>query len=178
MLTKIGKWLVKIFVEEARKDFGKRGWSHKDPMGGPPIERSFKFRIRGASTLEITSSFYGMEELATGDIPERRMVWLTQEAKEKSPSRFELTDAERKLRMKKTGRISKGGRLPLVVPLQDKNGTVIFRMAPLTFTDAWVHPGIAKFTFMQRAIRRGKIACLDVLKEEAVQAFKVGDPTR
>ena len=55
-------------------------------------------------------------------------------------------------------------KAPLVVPLRTDDGMVVFRTAPLTFQDAWVHPGIAKFTFMQRGIRKGRLGCIEILK--------------
>ena len=178
VLEKLGACLVRTVVEEAKKDFAKRGWSVKDPMGGPPIHQSFSYNIRGKSTIEVLSTFYGMSELGRGSIPERRMTWLTQEAKEKHPERYRLTRRERKLRMRPAGRPSKGTRLPLVVPIQSDGGAVVFRMAPLTTRQAWVHPGIAKFTFIQRGIRKGLEGCIDILKEELREHLAQGDPTR
>ena len=152
--------------------FGKRGWSGKDPKGGPPIWKSFSCRIVGKSSLVIDSSFYGMKELASGDIPQRKMTWLTQEAKDKRPSQFELTDAERNLGMKKTGRVSRGQRLPLVIPLETGDGKVELRRAPLTIGEAWVHPGIAKFTFFETALRKWKQECTRIVIDEFIKATR------
>jgi hypothetical protein len=35
--------------------------------------------------------------------------------------------------------------------------------------DAWVHPGIAKFTFMQRALKKGRQKCIEILGREVVR---------
>lgn len=174
ILGEIGQCMVDALAEESKEYFAKRGWSGKDPMGGPPIWKSFSYRVRGRSTLEIQSSFYGMAELASGDIPERRMTWLTQDAKERSPKDFDLTDAEKKRGMKKTGRVSKGERLPLVVPIQVDGGSVELRRAPLTIGDAWVHPGIAKFTFFETAVRKWRLRCAEVLVREFLRAATEG----
>ena len=157
-------------------------------MGGPNIGDSFSFSISGERTVEILSSFYGVAELAQGSIPERKMVWLTQGSKERSPARYKMTEAERRqkaARKAAAARKAKAGvkmtrreRLPLVVPLRDKAGQIVFRMAPLTTAKAWIHPGIAKFTFAQRAIRKAKEQCIEVLKEAAMDAFMDGDPTQ
>jgi len=141
-LKKIGAAIVKRLSEEAKKDFAKRGWTGKDPMGGPDIGDSFSFRV-GASSVEITSTFYGMRELTTGDIPARRMVWLTQ-------------SKQNRLKVAKGpgGKpVYRQGKMPLVIPIKEKSGEVVFRTAPLTVGDAWIHPGIAKYTFVQRAIK-------------------------
>lgn len=170
LLRRLGACLVDILSKEAKKYFARRGWTGHDPMGGPDIWDSFSYQIRGKSTVEVTSSFYGMDVLAKGDIPERKMEWLTQEAKEKHPGDFALTRTEKKLGMKKTGRPSRGGRLPLIVPVKSGN-TVLLRMAPLTIGDAWVHPGIAKFTFFETAYRKGREECARIIRDAVASAL-------
>jgi len=172
VLNRLGECLIRNLAKESRKDFVKRGWSGRDPHKGPPIWDSFSYRIRGQSTLEILSSFWGINEMASGDIPKRRMVWLTQDAKEDNPPRYKRTRTEQRLKMKQAGRISKGERMPLVVPLKTKSGQIIFRVAPFKTQDAWVHPGIAKFTFVQRALKKGREQCATILRDEAVKAFR------
>jgi hypothetical protein len=85
------------------------------------------------------------------------MTWLTQEYKERNPAKFGQTFMERK--KGNTG----SNRRPLIVPIK-VGGTVEFRTAPLKMTDAWVHPGIAKFTFFETAIRKGRKACIEIVK--------------
>jgi hypothetical protein len=186
-LRRLGYAVVKQLKIESAKDFAKRGWSGEDPMQGRPIWDSFSFSVKG-QMVEFYSSFYGMKELASGDIPSRKMTWLTQEAKYKHPQDFPLTPRERALKMRKTGkapwvtkagekRKRKAGRLPLIVPLKS-GSTVIFRMAPLKFADAWVHPGIAKFNFFERAIRKARKKMMEILQEEARKAVLEDDPSR
>jgi len=114
--------------------------------------------------------------LEDGGIPSRKLSWLTQGAKNKSPNKYKLTDAEKESRMKKAGRVSKGQRRPLVVPVKTGGGTVVFRTAPLRTSSAWIHPGIAKFTFMERGIKKGRELCAQILGEEVMQALSEGDP--
>lgn len=40
------------------------------------------------------------------------------------------------------------------VPMVQRDGTVLIRTAPLTIKDAWIHPGIARHTFVQRAFQK------------------------
>jgi len=167
-LQKMARCIVRIMSREARKDFARRGWSGRDPKGGPDIGKSFGYKLLGKSTIEVTCSFWGIAEMVSGDIPERRMVWLTQEAKDKSPSQYTLTDEERKRGMKATGRMSEGKRLPLVVPLKGDGGQVIFRVAPLTTQEAWIHPGIAKHTFIERAMRQAREECVQMMTQEVL----------
>jgi len=48
-----------------------------------------------------------------------------------------------------------------VVPLRGKFGEVVFRTAPLTTDKAWIHPGIARHTFIQRAFKRAQKSCVE-----------------
>lgn len=172
LLEALGDCLVGAFVKEAKKDFAKRGWSGMARDGSVPIWDSFSYRIRGESTIEIVSTFPDIEVLVNKDIPSRKMTWLTQEAKNANPGKYPLTPRERKAGMKIGGKVRDGKRLPLVVPLKGTGGEVIFRTAPLKTQDAWIHPGIARFTFAQRAVRSGKMGCMEILKGEVIKAVK------
>ena len=173
VLKDLGKCIVKAVIDEAKKDFAKRGWSLNAPDGKHPLHKSFQVRVRGDSTIEILSSFPMLQRLVDGEAP-HPMTWMTQEAKDRNPTAYELSPREKELGMKKTGKVSKGGRLPLIVPLTDAGGTVVFRVAPLKIGDAWVHPGVAKFTFLQRGIEKGKKLCVERIKEELVRQLVGG----
>lgn len=155
-LQSMGRCMVATLKRESSKYLIRIGWSGHDPMGGPPLWDSFSFRLAGMD-VQIRSSFYGMKELAHGSIPSRRMTWMTQEYKDHNPTKFKQTFRERKLGKSGTN------RGPLIVPIKT-GGKVEFRMAPLKLSDAWVHPGIAKFTFFETAIRKGRKACIDIVK--------------
>lgn len=159
LLHKMGRAIVKRLSEESRKDFAKRGWVGRDPMGGPDVWDSFSYRIH-ESSVEILSTFYGMAELTTGDIPSRRMVWLTQQGAGKVSSVSAGGKPKYKL-----------GQRPLVVPIKEKSGEVVFRTAPLQLKDAWIHPGIAKYTFVQRAINKAKEDCKQLVVDAIQDAF-------
>jgi hypothetical protein len=47
------------------------------------------------------------------------------------------------------------------VPLRGKHGEILIRNTPLTTDKAWIHPGIARHTFVERAFRRAKKDCFD-----------------
>jgi hypothetical protein len=42
------------------------------------------------------------------------------------------------------------------IPMKDKNGKLVFRSVPLTTNNAWVHPGIQKFSFFSFALEEGR----------------------
>lgn len=170
LLRRLGGCLVDSFIKESKKEFAKRGWSGKAPDGSKPIWESFSYRVTKDS-VEVLSSHPYVEEMVSQDRDRGRMRWLTQEAKERNPSAFPLTPREMELGMRRGGRVSKGERLPLIVPIKDNGGRVVFRTAPLRLQDAWVHPGIARFTFVEKAMEEGRRACLEIIKEEAIKAL-------
>ena len=55
-----------------------------------------------------------------------------------------------------------------IVPLRQQDGTVAFRTAPLTTANAWIHPKIAKHTFINRAYDRALGEHLEGVLEEAL----------
>ena len=172
MLRRLGECLIEIIVEEAKKDFAKRGWSGMDPMGGPPIWESFSWEIKGKSTLEIHSSFYGMDVLAKGAIPKRDMVWLRSRGKgpvKKAPPSTGRPKEYPYIKGRQSRRPQKQQKKVKIIPVRTNRGTVIFKTAPFMTQKAWIHPGIAKFTFLERALRKGKKQCAEILAEEALQ---------
>jgi len=174
LLEELGKCLVESVRVEAKKDFAKRGWSEWDRDHKVKISDSFDYEIVGKRTVVITCSYEAIERLLEGRRP-YPMKWLVQPGGGKEKSEEEKK-AERKLRAKRktTGSMGtkRGKDARLIVPLQDSSGKVIFRMAPLKTADAWIHPGIAKFTFLQRGLRKGKEKCKDILRAEAVKQLK------
>lgn len=62
------------------------------------------------------------------------------------------------------------------VPLVTQEGTVIFRSAPMTTADAWIHPGFLRYTFIERGVKKGRVRVMEELAEEIVQlALTQGD---
>lgn len=172
-LQRMGDVIAETIITEAKKDFAKRGWTGKDPMKGPDLWDSFTVVVH-ASSIEIHSTFYGLQELTSGDIPSRSMDWLKQESSEETPDATPPAGSKNPRGLRT---LASRGKRPLVVPLKDKKtGNVVFRTAPLTTEKAWIHPGIAKFTFMQRAIRKGRQKAAEILKEDAIQALADGNP--
>tara|TARA_B100001094_G_scaffold41316_1_gene35996 strand:- start:44 stop:577 length:534 start_codon:yes stop_codon:yes gene_type:complete len=43
-----------------------------------------------------------------------------------------------------------------VIPLKQKDGSINFRTVPLQTKNAWIHPSIEKYTFIERGIVKGK----------------------
>jgi len=137
-LKKVGRVLVDSVKEEAKKDFAKQGKSgYGRPQGlpdsnglhiRPSFFDSFEARITGQKTLTVVSTWPWIEGLIEGR-PAGPMLKHTQN----NP----------KLRGKP-------------IPFLQGNGKVLFRMAPLITGKMWIHPGIAKHTFLQRGIAKAR----------------------
>ena len=180
LLDLIGDILVDTVRIEAKNEFVKRGWKMEDRQGGPPIGDSFKYEILGDRTVVLNSSFYGLAQLTSKEgIPERRMTWLTQQGQQRNVKSKE--QRARESRMGKKFKTS-SSKSPLVVPLTTKTGEVIFRMAPLKMADAWIHPGIARFNFFERALKKARVKvdtlvteyCGNVISAGIAEAFNNG----
>jgi hypothetical protein len=142
MLHKYGKHLVDYIKIEAKKDMARRS-TPGGPVGLPNSPRfwnSFHYRIKGTSTVEIYSTWPWIEGLIEG--------------RKAGPMRAH-TQANPKL----TGK---------VIPFY-KDGVVIFRMAPSRGGKLWIHPGIARHTFIERAVRKCRKALKDGLLSQWIK---------
>ena len=84
-LKKIGKLLVKEIVKEAkrqRRAQGNRSTPQGEPEGlpkGPEFYKSFSYKVRGNSTVEVWSDWPVIEQLMEGR-DKYPMTWFTHEA--------------------------------------------------------------------------------------------------
>lgn len=83
------------------------------------------------NTIEVSSSWPWIDLIIQGTDGPYKMKWLTQ---------------------------AKG---VFKVPMRDKSGMMVIRSTPLTTDKAWIHPGIARHTFIERAFRRARKACVE-----------------
>lgn len=150
VLEQIGKILVESVVVEARKDFAKQRKTPKAPVGIPDTEDFFKsFSYKLVGKSTIeVVSSWPYITQITEGREPYRMAWLTRQNGVNA------------------------------VPLIDKTGQVIFRMAPLNLGHAWIHPGFAKHTFIQRGIRKGREKAMSLLADEARKVLLTGDILR
>lgn len=49
------------------------------------------------------------------------------------------------------------------VPMILASGITIIRAAPLSATDAWIHPGFIKYTFLERGVRKGRQQAINMV---------------
>jgi hypothetical protein len=75
-------------------------------------------------------------DLATTGMRSRKMTWLTRPAGVKS------------------------------VPFMQRDGTVVFRATPLNTANAWIHPGIARHTFIDRAFKKATRRFATIIAQE------------
>jgi len=90
---------------------------------------SFSFEVNDAGDVIIRSDWPWVKRYLEARQP-IKMSWLTQ--------------MNPKLRGKK------------VIPLKQRDGSINFRTLPMRTKSAWVHPAIARYTFIPRGVERGK----------------------
>lgn len=191
-LVKMGICMVAILRNETKDYYAKRGWPGKDPKSSdPPIWDSFSYSIVG-NALEIVSSFEGMEDLVLGEAP------VAHPGKDASPHPGDKAahhpgdkimhpgdkgswwrhpgDKTRAGRTHRgVQRFIGGGhrrRKSFIVPLKDRTGKVVFKMAPLKTENSWIHPGIAQFSFLELAFLKGQNACTHIFRDEIAKVAK------
>jgi len=154
LLDRLGKALVDAVVKEAKKDFAKQGsrpTRRGQPAGlptDPSFFNSFSHRIKGKSTIEIVSSWEWDIAPYIEGRPPGKMRKMTQTR----------------------------GKKYVTIPQQD--GRVLVRLVPFSTAQAWIHPGFAKHTFIERGVRKGREAMAKEIKEEVMDMLEKGDPRR
>ena len=153
MLKKAAEIILKSIKKEIMKDMAKsaglRGRGKPVPM---PDSRkfvdSFSWNVSGKSTIEI------------------RSTWPTASAHTSVPGEGGNKKATKPYPMTWLTR-------PQVktVPIITQEGRVIFRTAPLTTTNAWIHPGFLRYTFIERGVKKGRVKVFEDMAEEIVGLF-------
>lgn len=151
VLRRLGQVLVDSVVAEARVDFAKQGRAPHvpgKPEGLPRTEAFFEsFSYRLSGKSTIeVLSSWPYIDQVTEGRDPYPMTWLTR---------------------------ANGVN---VVPILKGAGVVIYRTAPLKLQDAWIHPGFARHTFIQRGIRKGREKMAQIVAAEAVRDLMKGNP--
>lgn len=106
----------------------------------PEFLKSFSYTVDSGGIVSLYSTWPWIEVITNGTRGKFRMAWLTQQAG---------VD---------------------IVPLVQRDGSIHFRTAPLTVGDAWVHPKIAKHTFLHRAYERAFQEQVEEIISSSLQA--------
>lgn len=132
----ITKEVLKIFGEEMVR--GVREEAKRAAGLGTGIPR----------TKDFLDSFY-YEIVQGGAIKIRSdWQWVMKYLERKKP--YEMSWLTRKSNQEKK-----------VVPIKDKEtGDVVFRSVPLRTQDKWIHPGVAKFNFVETGIEKGRVKAM------------------
>lgn len=149
-MKQLGKVIVESVVAEARKDFAKQGKAPRrgEPVGIPDTEDFFR-----------SFSFRIVGESTVEVLSNWPFIKQLTEGRDPYPMWW--------LRRPKVH----------TVPIVIGAGEVIFRVAPLKLSDAWIHPGFARHTFIQRGIRKGREKAAEIAAKAAMKSLK-GDPLR
>jgi len=156
MLKRAGEIFLKSIKKEIQKDMAKtaglRGRGKPVPIpDSVKFVDSFSYRIKGKSTIEITSN------------------WPTAEAHLVVPAR-RITDLRGDdIRATNTYKMTWLAGFPRrTIPLVTQEGRVIFRTTPLRTADAWIHPGFIRYTFIERGVSKGRVKVFEEMAEEIV----------
>jgi len=142
ILDKCGKFLVKAVQEEVLKDIHARVPHNKQ---GLPSSREFldSFSYKiRGKGIELLCDWPWIERHTEGREP-FRMKWL----------------------------LSEPGS-PKIIPIRTSSGEIAFRTAPLRLENAWVHPGVAKFNFIERAKERMLDKMVELIQEDLPQLLE------
>ena len=151
LLHRLGKVLVDSVVAEAKKDLAKKGIPSRGSPVGLPDEESF-----------LESFGYRISGESTIEITST-WPWIEQHVEGRDP--YRMTWLTR-------------GKGVYKVPIVKRDGTVIIRTTPLSTNNAWIHPGFARHTFLERGVRKGREAMAQLVMEEVWEQLSVGDPFR
>ncbi len=153
VMGQLGAILVECVVEEAKKDLARQGRS-PTPKGQP----------EGLPTSDNFFESFGYR------ISGRRTVeitstwpWIEQIKEGRDPYKMSWLTRQRGVYR---------------VPMVQEDGTVLVRMAPLTTGNAWIHPGFARHTFLERGVRKGRERMASIVIQEAWTQLQQGDPFR
>lgn len=160
----LGKVMVEAVVAEAKKDFAKQGGkrTRRGKPEGIPGPGPFP-----THTTHIEPQFFDSFDY---EIVGQRTVVITSTW----PWIDQITEGRRPFKMKWLTRANGVNAVPIVT----HGGTVIVRMAPLTAADAWVHPGFARHTFIQRGIRKGRKKAAKEVAKMITEKLGQGNPLR
>jgi len=142
-MARCAKIILRELKKEIKKDMAKMVTrSPGEPVPIPNSKRflaSWKVRVRGKSTIEITSN------------------WPTAKAHttEKESGPYEMTWLSRP-------------KLPYA-KLALKDGQIIVRTTPVEGGKLWIHPGFKKYSFLNRGVDKGRVAAIEDLALELIQ---------
>lgn len=140
ILDRIGEVLLASVIREGKKDFAKQRRMRTprgEPMGLPVSPKFWE------------SFGYKIIGKSTVAITTTWEWWPRYEGRRP----FKMTWVTRQMGVD-------------VIPISQSDGTVIFRTTPLTTDKAWIHPGVARYTFLQRGVRKGRMEAAKILIEE------------
>lgn len=162
ILRKMGQIIIDCIVEEAHSDWIKQGGGRTprgEPEGipGPPPFPTHKTAV----LPEFLKSFY-FEITGESTISIlSSWPWIEQIVEGRDPYPMPWLTRERGVTR---------------VPIVQNDGTVVFRMTPFRTADAWIHPGFARHTFINRGVRKGRERSLRLLREAFFEELRKGDP--
>ena len=92
---------------------------------------SFRFEVTEDLQIKVTLDY------------DPKWAWVSKYLEGREPYRMDWLTKQRMKQRK-------------VIPIRDhKSGEVVFRRVPLTTKQAWIHPAVEKYTFIDMGVKRG-----------------------
>jgi hypothetical protein len=160
----LGKIMLESVVAEAKKDYARQG-NKRTPRGQPegiPGPAGFP-----THTTRITPEFFKSFDY---EIVGKSTVAITSTW----PWIEQITEGRRPFKMTWLTQ----ARGVKAVPIVTHSGQIVVRMAPFSTADAWIHPGFARHTFIQRGIRKGRKKAAQVVAKMIAKKLAKGNPLR
>jgi hypothetical protein len=173
VMNTVGRIILESVQFEVRKAAalasGLKGRGKPVPMPtSSSFVESFEYRILGSRTIEVVSDWPYAKVWEEGKKP-YPMTWLTGlgaaggYGEDKAP-----------FKTKKPGKVLAS---KYAIPIITASGEVIIRYAPFKTEDAWIHPGFAKYGFLQKGIRKGRIKAAEyIIKAAVIPLLENADP--
>ena len=147
-LVRYGELCVEHIVAEAKRAAQYSTALPKDEA----FYKSFSYRLQGSSTVLITSSWDWIE--------------IYQNLQEQDPSKDAAFGKPKPYRMTWLTKAKGVDKVPLI----DKaTGQVVIRSTPLKTADAWIHPGIARHTFINKGMKKAQEQFMKEMIERKLQ---------
>jgi hypothetical protein len=148
VLQKVGDIIVESIREEALKDYAKDGRTPRGlPMGLPNTDRFWD---------SFSASLLG----ASTVIISSSWPWINRHIEGRKPFKMWWITQDR-------------GRY--YVPLRQPDGSVNVAIAPLNKEEAWVHPGVIKYHFINRGVKKGRKKAMKLLAQEVLKKLVAGN---
>jgi len=145
LLERLAECIVEQIVLEAKKDFAKQGKTARGEPEGLP-------NSKGHTIKPSFFDSFGYKIVGERTI-EVTSSWPWIEGLIEGRPRAPMTSLVRE-------------KVAKPIPILEDGGKVIFRMTPFSNEKLWIHPGIARHTFLERGVKKAREKMAEIVALE------------